>query len=123
MCGILGGERAECQVRGVVRSELSPLKSRRESRQRLWLPAKSSKTANDVQKLFHRPTFRVYTSTDLLGVELGGALKNVIAIAAGAGDGLGFGDNSKAALVTRAIVGNSPPGSRLRRARRKPSPA
>jgi glycerol-3-phosphate dehydrogenase (NAD(P)+) len=61
-------------------------------------------TAERAQMLFSRPTFRVYTSTDLLGVELGGALKNVIAIAAGIGDGLGFGDNSKAALVTRAIV-------------------
>lgn len=61
-------------------------------------------TAAQVQQLFNRPTFRVYTNTDLLGVELGGALKNVIAIAAGAGDGLGFGDNSKAALVTRAIA-------------------
>jgi glycerol-3-phosphate dehydrogenase (NAD(P)+) len=61
-------------------------------------------TAARVQQLFNRPTFRVYTSTDLLGVELGGALKNVIAIAAGVGDGLGFGDNSKAALVTRAVV-------------------
>lgn len=61
-------------------------------------------TAALVQQLFNRPSFRVYTSTDLLGVELGGALKNVIAIAAGIGDGLGFGDNSKAALVTRATV-------------------
>jgi glycerol-3-phosphate dehydrogenase (NAD(P)+) len=61
-------------------------------------------TAGQVQKLFNRPSFRVYTSKDLLGVELGGALKNVIAIAAGTSDGLGFGDNSKAALVTRAIV-------------------
>ncbi len=60
--------------------------------------------AAQVQTLFSRPTFRVYTSTDILGVELGGALKNVIAIAAGVSDGLGFGDNSKAALVTRAIV-------------------
>ncbi len=57
-----------------------------------------------VQRLFHRPTFRVYTSSDPLGVELGGALKNVIAIAAGTCDGLGFGDNSKAALMTRSIV-------------------
>ncbi len=62
------------------------------------------KTAEQVQTLFHRPSFRVYTSEDLLGVELGGALKNVIAIGAGVGDGLGFGDNSKAALVTRAIA-------------------
>jgi glycerol-3-phosphate dehydrogenase (NAD(P)+) len=61
-------------------------------------------TAACIQALFNRPSFRVYTSTDVLGVELGGALKNVIAIAAGVGDGLGFGDNSKAALVTRAIV-------------------
>lgn len=57
-----------------------------------------------VQRLFHSVPFRVYTSTDLLGVELGGALKNVVAIAAGVGDGLGFGDNSKAALLTRGIV-------------------
>jgi glycerol-3-phosphate dehydrogenase (NAD(P)+) len=64
----------------------------------------NSATANAVQDLFHRPTFRVYTSPDVRGVELGGALKNVIAIAAGVCDGLGFGDNSKAALVTRAIA-------------------
>lgn len=56
------------------------------------------------QRLLHRPTFRVYTSSDVRGVELGGALKNVIAIAAGACDGLGFGDNSKAALVTRGLA-------------------
>ena len=61
-------------------------------------------TAERIQQAFHRPSFRVYTSTDLAGVELGGALKNVIAIGAGVGDGLGFGDNSKAALVTRAIA-------------------
>jgi glycerol-3-phosphate dehydrogenase (NAD(P)+) len=60
--------------------------------------------ASRVQNLFNRPAFRVYTSADITGVELGGALKNVIAIAAGVGDGLGFGDNAKAALVTRAIV-------------------
>jgi len=61
-------------------------------------------TAAVVQELFHRPAFRVYTSADLLGVELGGALKNVIAIAAGVCDGLGFGDNSKAALITRSMA-------------------
>jgi glycerol-3-phosphate dehydrogenase (NAD(P)+) len=54
-----------------------------------------------VQDLFHQPAFRVYRSSDLIGVELGGALKNVIAIAAGVCDGLGYGDNAKAALVTR----------------------
>ena len=59
-------------------------------------------TALAAQRLFSTPAFRVYTNTDLIGVELGGALKNVVAIAAGICDGLGFGDNSKAALVTRA---------------------
>lgn len=60
--------------------------------------------ASSVQELFSCPSLRVYTSVDIIGVELGGALKNVVAIAAGTSDGLGFGDNSKAALVTRAIV-------------------
>jgi glycerol-3-phosphate dehydrogenase (NAD(P)+) len=60
--------------------------------------------AKAVQQLFHQPAFRVYTSSDVRGVELGGALKNVVAVAAGVGDGLGFGENSKAALITRGIV-------------------
>ena len=60
--------------------------------------------AQSVQQLFHNVPFRVYTTTDLIGVEMGGALKNVVAISAGVCDGLGFGDNSKAALVTRGIV-------------------
>lgn len=66
--------------------------------------SEDSATAAAVQKIFSSATFRVYTTTDVPGVELGGALKNVIAIAAGVADGLGFGDNSKAALVTRAIA-------------------
>ena len=57
-----------------------------------------------VQNLFMSPVFRVYTSPDMLGIELGGALKNVIALAAGIADGLGFGDNTKAALITRGIA-------------------
>jgi glycerol-3-phosphate dehydrogenase (NAD(P)+) len=60
-------------------------------------------TAKTVQGLFHRPEFRIYRSTDILGVEYGGALKNVIAIAAGVSDGLGYGDNTKAGLVSRAL--------------------
>jgi len=60
--------------------------------------------ANFFQHLFNGPRFRVYTSSDIVGVELGGALKNVIAIAAGISDGLGFGDNTKAALVTRGLA-------------------
>ena len=64
-----------------------------------------SKTAAEyVQSLFMSPVFRVYTSPDMLGIELGGALKNVIALAAGTADGLGCGDNTKAALITRGIA-------------------
>ncbi len=59
--------------------------------------------AKTVQKVFHSDYFRVYTSSDVVGVELGGALKNVIAIAAGITDGLGLGDNAKAALMTRGL--------------------
>ena len=59
--------------------------------------------AKTVQDWFHRPTLRMYTSTDVLGVELGGALKNVMAIAAGVCDGLKLGDNAKAALITRGL--------------------
>jgi glycerol-3-phosphate dehydrogenase (NAD(P)+) len=66
--------------------------------------SEAPETAQIAQQLFHRPSFRVYTSRDVLGVELGGALKNVVAIAAGVGDGLGFGDNSKAALITRGVA-------------------
>ena len=66
--------------------------------------ARSRKTAEYVQSLFMSEVFRVYTSPDVLGIELGGALKNVIALAAGIADGLGFGDNTKAALITRGIA-------------------
>lgn len=63
----------------------------------------SDVTACTVQGLFHRLEFRIYRSTDIVGVEYGGALKNIIAIAAGVSDGLGYGDNTKAGLVTRAL--------------------
>ena len=56
------------------------------------------------QKIFFTDRFRVYTSSDVAGVELAGALKNVIGIAAGICDGLGFGDNAKSALMTRGLV-------------------
>ncbi|TCK16850.1 glycerol 3-phosphate dehydrogenase (NAD(P)+) [Thiogranum longum] len=60
--------------------------------------------ADAVAELFHCPTFRAYTSTDLLGVELGGSVKNVLAIAAGISDGLGYGANARAALITRGLA-------------------
>lgn len=65
--------------------------------------AKNQKTAELIQNLFMSPVFRVYISPDILGIEVGGALKNVIALAAGIADGLGCGDNTKAALITRGI--------------------
>ena len=66
--------------------------------------AKTRKTAEYLQSMFISPVFRVYTSPDILGIELGGSLKNVIALAAGIADGLGYGDNTKAALITRGIA-------------------
>jgi glycerol-3-phosphate dehydrogenase (NAD(P)+) len=61
------------------------------------------KTAKMVQEAFMLPYFRVYVNEDIRGVELGGAIKNVIAIAAGISDGAGFGDNTKAAIMTRGV--------------------
>lgn len=66
--------------------------------------AHDQETAKYLQNIFISPVFRVYTSSDMLGIELGGALKNVIALAAGTADGLGYGDNTKAALITRGIA-------------------
>ena len=66
--------------------------------------AKTQKTAEYLQSMFISRVFRVYTSPDILGIELGGSLKNVIALAAGIADGLGYGDNTKAALITRGIA-------------------
>jgi glycerol-3-phosphate dehydrogenase (NAD(P)+) len=65
------------------------------------------------QETFNTKTFRVYTSDDIVGVEVGGALKNVIALAAGICDGLGFGDNTKAALMTRGLSEITRLGTRL----------
>ena len=61
-------------------------------------------TAEFLQNVFMTENFRVYTSDDIIGVELGGALKNVIALCAGISDGLGYGDNTKAALITRGVA-------------------
>jgi len=66
--------------------------------------SKDPELARRIQALFSTPAFRVYTHTDVTGVELGGALKNVIALAAGIVDGLGFGFNTRAALITRGLA-------------------
>lgn len=66
--------------------------------------SKEKKVAETLQDLFMNETFRVYTSPDVLGMEIGSSLKNVVALAAGIADGLGYGDNTKAALITRGIA-------------------
>ena len=75
--------------------------------------ARSKKTAMFVQDVFMGGNFRVYTNPDIVGIELGGALKNVIALAAGILDGMGLGDNTKAALMTRGIAEISRLGIKL----------
>ncbi len=66
--------------------------------------SKDMDAAEEIQDLFMNKNFRVYTNPDIVGVELGAALKNVIALAAGISDGLGYGDNAKAALITRGLA-------------------
>jgi len=66
--------------------------------------SKDLKLAEEVQEIFMTERFRVYTTEDVVGVELGGSLKNIIALGAGISDGMGFGDNAKAALMTRGLA-------------------
>ena len=68
------------------------------------IASKNKKIAQHLQEIFNSSTFRVYTNTDVAGVELGGSLKNVMAIACGVCDGLGFGTNTKSALLTRGLA-------------------
>lgn len=75
--------------------------------------ARREDTAKMLQSVFMSPCFRIYISPDMLGIELGGALKNVIALAAGIADGMGYGDNAKAALITRGIVEISRLGTKM----------
>jgi len=103
MCGILRANAPHAKIAALSGPTLA-MEVARGVPSAIVAASDTEETALMTQELFHRPAFRVYTSTDLLGVELGGALKNVIAIAAGACDGLGFGDNSKAALITRGIA-------------------
>lgn len=103
MCGILAANAPRAQLAALSGPSLA-LEVARGIPTAIVAASEAATVAAGVQKLFHRPAFRVYTTTDITGVELGGALKNVIAIAAGVCDGLGFGDNSKASLITRGIV-------------------
>ncbi|RKD34324.1 NAD(P)H-dependent glycerol-3-phosphate dehydrogenase [Thermohalobacter berrensis] len=75
--------------------------------------SKKKKVAEYIQEVFMTPKFRVYTNPDVIGVELGGSLKNVIALGAGISDGLGYGDNTKAALMNRGIIEISRLGEKM----------
>ncbi|MCR2820247.1 NAD(P)H-dependent glycerol-3-phosphate dehydrogenase [Lederbergia panacisoli] len=75
--------------------------------------SKNMEAAEKIQDLFMNQHFRVYTNLDLIGVEIGGALKNIIALAAGISDGLGYGDNAKAALITRGLAEISRLGTKM----------
>jgi glycerol-3-phosphate dehydrogenase (NAD(P)+) len=104
-------EVAQAELGPAVRSRLAVLSGPSHAEEvSLGMPtavavaAESQETAQAVQQLFMQRSFRVYTLTDVAGAELGGALKNVIAIACGISDGLGFGDNAKAALITRGLT-------------------
>ncbi|HAZ42023.1 MAG TPA: glycerol-3-phosphate dehydrogenase [Methylococcaceae bacterium] len=70
----------------------------------ITVASESESFASELVSIFHNPKFRAYTTTDVVGVELGGAVKNVLAIAAGVADGLGYGANARAALITRGLA-------------------
>jgi glycerol-3-phosphate dehydrogenase (NAD(P)+) len=103
MCGVLSQTAPKARV-GALSGPTFAQEVARGMPTAIVAASNDMETAEAIQSLFHRIEFRVYTSTDLMGVEFGGALKNVVAIAAGVCDGLGFGDNAKAALITRAMA-------------------
>jgi glycerol-3-phosphate dehydrogenase (NAD(P)+) len=68
------------------------------------IATRSDRLQRELQDVFHSPLFRVYTNDDIIGCELGGVLKNIVAIAAGMSDGLGAGDNTRSAIITRGLA-------------------
>jgi glycerol-3-phosphate dehydrogenase (NAD(P)+) len=82
----------------------SPARSPRASRRPAWSRSTTRRLAELAQDALHGATYRVYTSNDVVGCEIAGAVKNVIAVAAGMSDGLGFGENTRAALITRGLA-------------------
>ena len=114
---VLAGPRPGAHRRA-HRPEPRARRSRPASRPRRSSRSADAAVAEELQQLFIAPTFRVYTNPDVVGCEIAGALKNVLAIGAGIADGLGYGDNTKAALITRGLAELARLG---RRARRRPA--
>jgi len=102
MCGVLEQAAPKAQVAALSGPTLA-LEVAKGIPSAIVAASRDKAIAQAVQGMFHTVPFRVYASSDLIGVEMGGALKNVVAIAAGVCDGFGFGDNSKAALLTRGV--------------------
>ena len=100
---IVAEELPECKNTAVVSGPTFAGEVAKDLPTAVAVAASSHAIAKDVASFLHYGNFRVYTSEDMLGVELGGALKNVLAIAAGVADGLGFGSNTRAALITRGL--------------------
>ncbi len=105
LSGVIAEELADREPRIVVLSGPSHAEEvGRDMPTAIVAASEDAEAALLVQEIFMSPAFRVYTGGDMRGVELGGALKNVIALAAGVADGLGYGDNTKAAMITRGIA-------------------
>ncbi len=100
---VVAEELPDCQFTAVVSGPTFAGEVAKNLPTAVTVAASSHDIANEVASFLHYGNFRVYTSEDMLGVELGGSLKNVLAIAAGIADGLGFGANTRAALITRGL--------------------
>jgi len=100
---VVAEELPECKSTAVVSGPTFALEVANNLPTAVTVAASSHEIANEIASFLHYGNFRVYTSDDMIGVEIGGSLKNVLAIAAGIADGLGFGSNTRAALITRGL--------------------
>ncbi len=101
---VVAEELPQCQHFAVISGPTFAKEVARNMPTAITVASTSEKLASDLREYLHYGNFKAYMSTDMIGVELGGALKNILAIAAGASDGLGFGANARAALITRGLA-------------------
>lgn len=101
---VVAEELPECKYTAVISGPTFAKEVARDLPTAVTVASSSHAIASEVASFLHYGNFRVYTSEDMIGVELGGSLKNVLAIAAGIADGLGFGANTRAALITRGLA-------------------